>query len=75
MDSDEESELSDIFEANKKKAKEKKKQRPQLFALKLEEHFDENKEASSFWLDKFRKSEFKNDSLLKIGGEMFAKVA
>jgi hypothetical protein len=28
MDSDEESELSDIFEANKKKAKEKKKQRP-----------------------------------------------
>jgi len=28
MDSDEESELSDIFEANKKKAREKKKQRP-----------------------------------------------
>jgi hypothetical protein len=28
MDSDEESELSDIFEANKKKAREKKRQRP-----------------------------------------------
>jgi hypothetical protein len=41
----------------------------------LEEQFDENKEASSLWLDKFRKSEFKNDGLIEIGGEMFAKVA
>jgi hypothetical protein len=41
----------------------------------LEEQFDKNKEASNFWLDKFRKSEFKNDGFLEIGGEMFAKVA
>jgi hypothetical protein len=72
MDSDEESELSDIFEANKKKAREKKKQRPQLFLLKIE---DDNRGVYVEWIEKFRKTEFKGDSLVDISGENFSKVA
>ncbi len=72
MDSDEESELSDIFEANKKKAREKKKQRPQLFLLKID---DENTGVYGQWIEKFRKTEFKDENLVDISGERIAKVA